>query len=221
MKKVILLLTSFISVTAFSQEEVKSSSDAKFGIKGGLNYSSVTKGNFEEGLDPRTSFYIGFVGEIPLIGNSISLQPEILYSRQGFENNFVFLGTNYKEEYQVDYINIPVLLKLKAGNVLSFEGGPQFGLKINEKVVSNNSEVERDDINEFDTALAGGVSLNFNEFFISGRYTYSLNEIIKDSNSKNSVFQVGVGVRFWSKIKYKRVLFLLKSDSLRFIFYRL
>lgn len=195
MKKVILLLTSFISVTAFSQETVKSS-NATFGIKGGLNYSTVTKGDFEEGLDPRTSFHIGFVGEIPLIGKTISLQPEMLYSRQGFETNFVLLGTNYKDEYQVDYINVPILLKLRAGNVLSFEAGPQFGLKINEKVVSNNSEVERDNINEFDTALAGGVSLNFNEFFISGRYTYSLNEIIKDSNSKNSVFQVGVGFKF-------------------------
>ena len=196
MKKVILLLTSFFSVTAFSQEEVKSSSDAKFGIKGGLNYATVTKGDFEDGLDPRTSFYIGFVSEIPLVANAISLQPEMLYSRQGFENNFVLLGTDYKEEYQVDYINIPVLLKLHVGKTLSFEVGPQFGLKINEKVVRNNSEVEVDNINAFDTALAGGVSLNFKEFFISGRYTYSLNEIIEDSNSKNSVFQIGAGFRF-------------------------
>ena len=44
--------------------------------------------------------------------------------------------------------------------------------------------------------LAGGVSLNFDEFFLSGRYTYSLNEIVKDSNSKNSVFQIGAGFRF-------------------------
>lgn len=196
MKKVILLLTSFISVTAFSQEAVKKTSDAKFGIKGGLNYTTVTKGNFEEGLDPRTSFHVGFVGEVPLIGNTLSLQPEILYSRQGFETKFVLLGINYKDEYQIDYINVPVLLKVHTGNVLSFEAGPQFGLKINEKVVSNNSEVEVDTINEFDTALAGGVTLNFNDFFISGRYTYSLNEIIKDSNNKNSVFQLGVGFSF-------------------------
>lgn len=196
MKKVILLLTSFISVTAFSQEELKSSSDAKFGIKGGLNYATVTKGDFEEGLDPRTSFYIGFVSEIPLVANSLSLQPEMIYSRQGFENNYVLLGTNYKEEYQVDYINIPVLLKLHAGNTLSFEVGPQFGLKINEKVVRNNSEVEVDNINAFDTALAGGISLNFDKIFFSARYTYSLSEIIEDSNSKNSVFQIGAGFRF-------------------------
>lgn len=196
MKKALLLVTSFISVTAFSQEEVKSSNDAKFGIKGGLNYTTVTKGDFEDGLDPRTSYYIGFVSEIPLVANVLSLQPEMLYSRQGFENNYVFLGTNYNEEYRVDYINFPVLLKLHAGKTLSFELGPQFGLKINEKVVRNNSEVEEDNINAFDTALAGGISLNFEEFFISGRYTYSLNEIIKDSNSKNSVFQIGAGFRF-------------------------
>ncbi|MES2864365.1 MAG: porin family protein [Bacteroidota bacterium] len=196
MKKVILLLTSFISVTAFSQEEVKSSSEARFGIKGGLNYSTVTKGDFEEGLDPRTSFHLGVFGEIPLAGQVLYLQPEMLYSRQGFESNYEFLGVNYKDEYQIDYINVPVLLKIRAGNVLSFEAGPQFGLKISEKIVSNDSEVERNDINEFDTALAAGVSLNFNEFFISGRYTYSFNEIIEDSNSKNSVFQIGLGFKF-------------------------
>lgn len=194
MKKVILLLTSFITVTAFSQE--KTSNEAKFGIKGGLNYSTVTKGEFKDGLDPRTSFHVGFVGEIPLIGNTIALQPEVLYSRQGFENNFTILGNNFKNEYQIDYINVPVLLKLKVANVLSFEAGPQFGLKINEKIVNDNNQIVNDDINEFDTALAGGVSLNFNEFFISGRYTYSFNEIIKNSDSKNSVFQLGVGFRF-------------------------
>ena len=78
MKKVILLVTAFISLTAFSQEERKNSSDARFGFKGGLNYSTVTQGNFEEGLDPRTSFYLGFVTEIPLVANAIYLQPEMV-----------------------------------------------------------------------------------------------------------------------------------------------
>lgn len=196
MKKVILLLTSFISAMAFSQEVSRNASDARFGFKGGLNYSTVTKGDFEEGLNPRTSFHIGFVSEIPLLGKVIYLQPEMLYSRQGFESNYVFLGTNFTEEYQVDYINAPILLKLYLGNTLSFEVGPQFGLKINEKVVRNNSEVEVDNINEFDTALAAGATLNFDRFFLSGRYTHSLNEIIEDSNSKNSVFQIGVGFKF-------------------------
>lgn len=196
MKKIILLLTSIISVTAFSQEAERRTTNAKFGLKGGLNYSTVTKGDFEEGLDPRTSFYIGFTSEVPLVGKLLYIEPEMLYSRQGFTSNYVLLGNSYKEEYQVDYINVPVLLKLYAGNVFAFEAGPQFGLKINEKVVSNNSQIDRNNINDFDTAFAGGVSLNFNEFFLSARYTHSFNEIIKDTNSKNSVIQIGAGFRF-------------------------
>ena len=76
------------------------------------------------------------------------------YSRQGFENNYTFLGINYNEQYQIDYINFPVLLKLRAGNTLSFEVGPQFGFKINEKIVNQNSQIERNDINTFDTAFS-------------------------------------------------------------------
>lgn len=195
MKKVILSVVIFMASQALiGQESTKS--EGSFGIKGGLNYSTVTQGNFDEGLDPRTSFHIGFFGEIPLIDNVFSIQPEFIYSRQGFENNFSFLGTNYKTTYKIDYINMPILAKLYIGKTLALEAGPQFGLKINENIESDNSSTETNDVNAFDTALAGGISLNFDAVFISGRYTYSLNEVVKDSDAKNSVFQVGIGFKF-------------------------
>ncbi|MFY8068639.1 MAG: porin family protein [Flavobacterium sp.] len=195
MKKVILSVVIFMASQALiGQESTKS--EGSFGIKGGLNYSTVTQGNFDEGLDPRTSFHIGFFGEIPLIDNVFSIQPEFIYSRQGFENNFSFLGTNYKTTYKIDYINMPILAKLYLGKTLALEAGPQFGLKINENIESDNSSTETNDVNAFDTALAGGISLNFDAVFISGRYTYSLNEVVKDSDAKNSVFQVGIGFKF-------------------------
>ena len=195
MKKVILSVVIFMASQALiGQESTKS--EGSFGIKGGLNYSTVTQGNFDEGLDPRTSFHIGFFGEIPLIDNVFSIQPEFIYSRQGFENNFSFLGTNYKTTYKIDYINMPILAKLYIGKTLALEAGPQFGLKINENIESDNSSTETNDVNAFDTALSGGISLNFDAVFISGRYTYSLNEVVKDSDAKNSVFQVGIGFKF-------------------------
>ncbi len=195
MKKVILSVIIFMaSQTLIGQETTKS--EGNFGIKGGLNYSTVTQGDFDEGLDPRTSFYVGFFGEIPLIDDIFSIQPEFIYSRQGFENNFSFLGTNYKTIYKIDYINMPILAKLYLGKTLALEAGPQFGLKINENIESDNSSTETDDVNAFDTALAGGISLNFDSVIISGRYTYSLNEVVKNSDAKNSVFQVGIGFKF-------------------------
>lgn len=195
MKKVILsVLFLVITQTLVSQENSKK--DGNFGIKGGLNYSTITKGDFDEGPDPRTSFYLGFYGEIPLIQDVFSIQPEFIYSRQGFENNFSLLGSNYKTIYKIDYINMPILAKIYLGDVIAIEAGPQFGLKINENIETDNSNTETNEINSFDTALAAGLSLNFDTIFISGRYTYSLNEVIKDSDAKNSVFQIGVGFKF-------------------------
>lgn len=172
------------------------SSDEIVGIKGGLNYSTITSGDFSEGADPRASYYVGFFGEIPIINRVFSIQPEIIYSRQGFETNYTFLGRNYNEEYRIDYINIPVLAKIHIGKVFAIEGGPQFGFKINEKIKTENNSTPNNDINSFDTALAGGISFGFDNFLISGRYTYSLNEVVKNSDAKNSVFQVGVGFIF-------------------------
>ena len=71
MKKNILIV---VLVLVFG---ISNAQKTKFGIKGGLNYSTITKGDFNEGADPRTSYYIGFFGEIPLIKKVFSLQPEI------------------------------------------------------------------------------------------------------------------------------------------------
>lgn len=195
MKKAILSVIALIATQTLLGQET-SKNEGNFGIKGGLNYSTVTKGDFDEGPDPRTSFYLGFYGEIPIVENVFSIQPEFIYSRQGFENNFSLLGNNFKTIYKIDYINMPVLAKIYLGKTLAIEAGPQFGIKINENIETDSSSTETNDINSFDTALAGGVSLNFDSIFISGRYTYSLNEVVKDSNAKNSVFQVGIGLKF-------------------------
>ena len=191
-----VFLFTFVNIVS-AQETTSTKSSSSFGIKGGLNYSTVSKGKFEEGPDPRTSFYIGFLGEIPLVENVLSLQPEVVYSRQGFETNVQpILGSKYKVTYQIDYVNVPILAKLYLGKIFSIEAGPQFGFKVSEKTESSNNSSLENNVKSFDTAIAAGVSFNFSEgAFISGRFTQSLNEVIKDSNSKNMVFQVGIGFK--------------------------
>ncbi len=173
------------------------SSNANFGIKGGLNYATVSKGDFDEGPDPRTSFYLGFLGEIPIVENTFAIQPEVVYSRQGFENTIQpLIGSSYKVTYQIDYVNVPVLAKFYLGKVFSIEAGPQFGLKVSEKTETDNSSTVENEVNDFDAAIAAGVSFNFNGgAFISGRFTQSFNEVVKDSGSKNMVIQVGIGFK--------------------------
>ena len=189
-------LFTFVNI-ASAQESTSSGASSGFGIKGGLNYSTVSKGKFDEGPDPRTSFHIGFLGEIPLVSNVFAIQPEVVYSRQGFETIVKpLLGSDYTVTYQIDYVNVPILAKFYLGKVFSIEAGPQFGIKVSEKTESDNSTTIENEVNDFDTAIAVGASFNFSGgAFISGRFTQSLNEVIKDSDSKNMVFQVGIGLK--------------------------
>ena len=144
---------------------------------------------------------MGAIAEIPLIDDSFSIQPEVIYSRQGFERDYSFLGNNYTAEYQLDYINVPILAKLYIVKGFSIEAGPQFGFKINEKIDLDNNDgnagEELDEVNDFDMSLAAGLTFQFDGgLFINGRYNHSFNEVIKDTDAKNSVFQVGLGFKF-------------------------
>ena len=76
MKKIALLLT-FILI-GMTQAVAQN-----FGFKGGYNYSSLNgEVANDSSLKGRSGFYVGALLELPL-GDVISLQPELVYSRQG------------------------------------------------------------------------------------------------------------------------------------------
>ncbi len=212
MKKLILSTALFISGLAL----VNAQSDSKMvqlGVKGGANFSTISGDDFRE-LDSRTSFNAGLVAEIPL-SNRISFQPEVFYSGQGFDIREVdqdnAFDTDENIEYQLDYIQVPLLLKAYLVKGLSVEAGPQFGFKIHEefdyKPNSDGGDVEisSDDsyVKDFDTSLALGASYKFDSgFFLSGRYNLGLTNIFEDGtpfegvDAKNNVWQFGIGFMF-------------------------
>ena len=64
------------------------SANAQFGAKAGLNLASMT-GESAGDLDARTSLHLGFTAEIE-ISDSFSLQPELIYSGQGYTADYQF-----------------------------------------------------------------------------------------------------------------------------------
>lgn len=203
-------------ITLFSVISVQAQSDnstPQFGVKGGVNFSSFTGDDIGD-VDARTSFNLGVLAEIP-ISDRFSIQPEVLYSGQGFtinqkDHDNVF-DTDENTEYQLDYIQVPVLAKIYLVKGLNVEVGPQFGFKVNEEVDSQptsdggdiNIDSEDSYIKNFDTSLAFGAGYKFDSgFFVSARYTHGLSKIFKDDtilkdlDVKNSVWQFGVGFAF-------------------------
>lgn len=186
-------------LTATAQEASPSTSGVSFGVKGGVNFANVTGDDFE-GPNARTSFHVGVLVEFPLT-DMFSIQTEALYSGQGFESEIDGIGTSDNIEYQLDYINVPVLAKIYLTDGLSIEAGPQFSFKVNEEIDAdpnnNPGDFDLDEAESFDFGVAGGLTFQTGGgFFATGRYTYGLTDIIKDADVKNSVFQLGVGFKF-------------------------
>ena len=209
MRKIALL----IALTIFGLTQANAQN---FGFKGGYNYSSfngdVAKDNTLKGL---SSFYVGALLELPL-GDVISLQPEVIYSRQGAAWEQKNILGEFKKDLKLDYLNIPVMAKVNLGP-LFLQGGVQFGFLVGKPEVSYTrgaqrvtEKVDKDAYAAFDFGVGAGLGVNLSQhFFVEARYTHSLTNaldpnnnslknahISDDNNFKNAVLSLGLGVKF-------------------------
>lgn len=209
MRKIALL----IALTIFGLTQANAQN---FGFKGGYNYSSfngeVAKDNTLKGL---SGFYVGALLELPL-GDVISLQPEVIYSRQGAAWEQKNILGEFKKDLKLDYLNIPVMAKVNLGP-LFLQGGVQFGFLVGKPEVSYTrgaqrvtEKVDKDAYASFDFGVGAGLGVNLGQhFFVEARYTHSLTNaldpnnnslknahISDDNNFKNAVLSLGLGVKF-------------------------
>lgn len=193
-KAVFFVLFIFINLTTHAQAWTD---NFQIGVRGGLNFATVTGDDFDS-PDSRTSFYAGLIAEAPL-SDRVSLQPEVFYSGQGFD--ITDEPNEIDAQFQLDYIQVPVLLKLYLIDGLNIQAGPQFGFKINEEIdfepAEDSGDFDTDAINDFDLQLSAGAEYKLGKsFFVQARYTYGLSEIIEDFNVHNSVLSAGIGFMF-------------------------
>jgi hypothetical protein len=196
MKKIILLV---VMVFAFGFVNAQDKENMSFGVKGGLNVSSITNAD-QDGVNSKSliGFHAGFFGEF-MISDKFAIQPEVLYSTQGVKLDF----EGDKGDLKLDYINIPVMAKYYVADTFSLELGPQIGFLVSAKAKSGGvSEDIKDQVKSTDVSLGFGASYYFAEKFMLGaRYNLGLTRMQKDlatgeSQSKNSVFQVSLGYKF-------------------------
>lgn len=208
MKKSILV----IAIALFGFNVASAQESPLFGVKGGINLSNFSGDGIDSYNNPsgRTAFNLGLLAEIPL-SDRFSIQPEVLYSGQGYD--IADRNDANDIEYQLDYINVPVLAKFYVTDGLSLEAGPQVGFLVNSEIDYNPSNpndnnsisLNEDQFNTVDLSVALGASYKFNGgFFVSARYNAGLSDIYDDSannyfakaDAKHSVFQGGIGFMF-------------------------
>jgi hypothetical protein len=204
-KTAFLPLFLLYAFSSYSQKEIILDSTVvitKIGIsaKAGFNFATVSKGDLKNAPDTRTGFYVGVTYEIPIIDDIFSIQPEIIYSQQGFEKKYTLLGERYTSKYKVDYVTLPLLARYYIVRGFSLDAGPQFSLAINDEFDRDESDAELEFLtksNTFDFGIAAGISFEFESgIFVNGRYNRGFREIIEDSKAKNAVIQFGLGYKF-------------------------
>jgi opacity protein-like surface antigen len=159
----------------------------KVGVKAGGNLSTINTVHIS--CDMKFGFHIGGFAEF-VMNDKISIQPELLYSTQGASATQDGVTVNAN----VNYINVPVLLKLNIAEGLSAEIGPQVGILVGAKQGSKNI---KEDCYTFDLTAIAGLSYTFAEKFVVGaRYGFGLTNISKDVKTQNRVISLSIGYKF-------------------------
>jgi hypothetical protein len=200
MKKSFLIASLLIcSVGAFAQQEVGA---LTIQPKAGLNIANY-KGT--DGSDPRLGLAAGVELEYQLT-NRFSVSAGALYSMQGSKDSRMDGGEKINMTIKTDYINVPVLinfyvvkgLAVKAGIQPAFNVKSDFVYTYEGKNVGGKLTEVGIDIKSFDLAVPMGLSYEYKNVVVDGRYNLGLMNIVdyEKDDTKNSVFQITVGYKF-------------------------
>lgn len=178
----VTLGASFTTVNA----QINDSSNAQIGVKGGVNFSNMYVDDVNDN-NILTSFNVGFYASIPLT-SFMAIQPEFIYSRKGSElvyNNAFATGT---AKFKLNYIEVPLLLKINVAKNFNVHAGPYFAYLLNAQVTNEGNNgtfnfednFDNDDFNKFDVGLAAGLGFDFQSIGIGARYNYGLSTVGKE-----------------------------------------
>ncbi len=176
MKKLILSVLLVFAFSFTGQAQL-----FRLGVKAGPNFANFTGGEIQ--TKTRTSFHVGAAAELGL-SKKFAIAPEFLYTSQGAD-------VNGFGDINLDYVSVPVLARIYlVEEKFSIDLGPQFSFLVADAKEAFDNE-------EFDFAVAGGVTLNVTKsIFAQARYVAGLTEASKEAEIKNSVFQLSVGYNF-------------------------
>ncbi len=176
--------------------------NAKWGLKAGLNVSTLTDENDE--LGSKVGFHAGVLSHIHL-APQWALQPEVVFSSQGAK----YTISDGEHKLGLSYVNIPLQVQYMFNNGFRLQTGPQVGFLVDVNDKLNDTETGNftsDDFKTVDFAWSAGLGyLTYSGLGIDARYNFGLNNILDagSANRKNNVFQVGLFYMFDNAHKAK------------------
>lgn len=192
MKKLLVFATTlFLLANAKAQ-------DVHFGIKAGLNASSLSYSNNSD-MQSKIGFNAGLLAHIHTSNEMWAFQPELYYSLEGAKSK-----SNSNESTDLGYLNLPVLVQYMFGSGFRVEAGPQVGFLMNAKtkVGSTSTDIKNNLKSAVFSIPVGLGYLTMNGLGFDARYNFGISNIYKPAYGRtahSNVFQFDVFYQFSHK----------------------
>src|ERR1041385_2578598 len=130
MKKIVFFVCASLTLATMA-----SAQSLHIGAKAGANFNKIDGQSFKQGYE--LGYQLGGFAEINF-NKSWGIQPEVLFSQSN-----TIVDSGFKAIYQdideavigekahLNYLNIPILLRVNAGSILTLNAGPQFSILMN------------------------------------------------------------------------------------------
>ena len=187
-----------------------------FGIKGGLNLSNNLEKDNTQSYNNKMipGIHLGATVGIPLSGESIFLEPGIIFNMKGSK----YQETNYSETYLLYYLDIPLNLKVVIGSSkIKVYGilGPYIGVGLSGKdswtdtgvkksvTIKWGNDANNDLLKRLDYGAGVGAGVILSSVSVGIDYDLGLANIASDASGgykiNNRVLQISIGYLFGEK----------------------
>jgi len=196
-----------ISILTFTVSQQSVAQFKRAGIKGGLNISNLFIDNVTD-ENARIGFHLGVYGQL-FSSETFAIQPELLFSTKGSKDHYTSGSLNQEVQYNLNYIDLPVLAVFKLGESVEIHAGAYASYLVNANIsykgdlANGADEVDKDNLSSYDYGLAGGLGYNFNNVQVGLRYSYGLVKIADSDvakavigDAKNSCAQLFLSINF-------------------------
>jgi opacity protein-like surface antigen len=197
MKKISLIFTlaALISFGAQAQDYDKRGG---FGLRGGASFFNFGGDNSSDNdYNNRIGYHVGLYNSF-FLGSSIAIEPGVFYSVKGTQNDDLV-----NSRAILNYVDIPVLLRLYLTEGLNVFGGPQVsflaGSSFEGDLFGSTVSFDTESVNNTDLGLLLGVGYNLPKGLnLQAAYNYGVSPVFKNSNVDvyNRGFQVSLGLTF-------------------------
>lgn len=165
------------------------------GIKAGANYGKITGVSFADKF--KLGYHVGGFAGYDL-NKIVGIQGEVLFNSTNFtveHQNGSVIDDMVSGKKRLNYVNVPVMIKLLPKSIVSFFAGPQFSMLTNkDKTVLENGQYL---LKSSDFSVVGGAELNLGPVGIYVRYIHGYRNISDNGEkAKNNLLQGGVSVKF-------------------------